>query len=252
MAQTDLVCSKYVGRRTVNNIIMKVNSKGIVTTVQPDQPLAYTRPIFVSTRVHISRTTNHAKQIALLRYASKHLAAKRRFGGKLWAGVCEQVSRWPVYAQIGFRVALLWSWSQGGCDRLGHVAWMGEKNNAHWIVRKRLEKCPLNRVRTWWENNINLLKLKLIKMIFKNLVCTAKKTPHFTITDICWLMLFRVELQMSWSAVISTWTLRYGDWDRGILGHIWPLWCYRSQTRGNNSGIMVVKVWFFGMALESI
>jgi hypothetical protein len=54
MAQTDLVCSKCVGRRTVNNIMMKVNSKVMVKTVPPDQPLAYTRrPIFVSASVPI-------------------------------------------------------------------------------------------------------------------------------------------------------------------------------------------------------
>jgi hypothetical protein len=49
MSQTDLVCAKCVGRRTVNNIMMKVNSKVMVTTVAPDQPLVNTRrPIFVS------------------------------------------------------------------------------------------------------------------------------------------------------------------------------------------------------------
>jgi hypothetical protein len=53
MTQTDLVCSKCVGRRTVNNIMMKVNSKFMVISVPPDQPLAYTeRPIFVSANVH--------------------------------------------------------------------------------------------------------------------------------------------------------------------------------------------------------
>jgi hypothetical protein len=58
MAQTDLVCSKCVGRRTVNNIMIKVNSKVMVTTVPPDQPLAYTRrPIFVSSSVHILQVT---------------------------------------------------------------------------------------------------------------------------------------------------------------------------------------------------
>jgi hypothetical protein len=52
MALTDLVCSKCVGRRTVNNIMMKVNSKVIVTTVLPDRPLAHTmRPFFVSASV---------------------------------------------------------------------------------------------------------------------------------------------------------------------------------------------------------
>jgi hypothetical protein len=41
-----------VGRRTVNNIVMKVNSKVMVTTVPPDRPLAYKRrPIFVSASV---------------------------------------------------------------------------------------------------------------------------------------------------------------------------------------------------------
>jgi hypothetical protein len=54
MAQMDLVCSKCVGRQTVNNIMMKANSKVMVTTVPPDQPLAYTwRPIFVSVSVHM-------------------------------------------------------------------------------------------------------------------------------------------------------------------------------------------------------
>jgi hypothetical protein len=52
MAQTDLVCSKCVGRRTANNIMIKVNIKVMVTSVPPDQPLAYTRrPIFVSASV---------------------------------------------------------------------------------------------------------------------------------------------------------------------------------------------------------
>jgi hypothetical protein len=52
MAQTDLFFSKCVGRRTVNNIVMKVNGKVMVTTVPPSQPLAYTRrQIFVSASV---------------------------------------------------------------------------------------------------------------------------------------------------------------------------------------------------------
>jgi hypothetical protein len=38
---------------------------------------------------------------------------------------------------------------------------------------------------------INLLKLRLVYLIFKNSVCTAKKTPHFTITKINLLMLFK-------------------------------------------------------------
>jgi hypothetical protein len=61
MAETDLVCSKCVGRRRVNNIMMKVNSKVMVTTVPPSRPLAYTRrPIFVSASVHRQgpRTSN--------------------------------------------------------------------------------------------------------------------------------------------------------------------------------------------------
>jgi pantothenate kinase len=35
------------------------------------------------------------------------------------------------------------------------------------------------------------LKLKLVKIIFKNSVRTAKKTLHFTITKINWLTLFK-------------------------------------------------------------
>jgi hypothetical protein len=37
----------------------------------------------------------------------------------------------------------------------------------------------------------NPLKPKLIQIIFKHLVCTAKKTPHFLITKISCLMLLR-------------------------------------------------------------
>jgi hypothetical protein len=38
---------------------------------------------------------------------------------------------------------------------------------------------------------INPLKPKLVLIIFKNSVRTAKKTQHFTITKINWLMLFK-------------------------------------------------------------
>jgi hypothetical protein len=38
---------------------------------------------------------------------------------------------------------------------------------------------------------INHLKLKLAQIIFNNSVRTAKKTPHFTITKINWLTLFK-------------------------------------------------------------
>jgi hypothetical protein len=38
--------------------------------------------------------------------------------------------------------------------------------------------------------HINILKPKLVK-IFKNSVRTSKRTPHFTITKINWLMLFK-------------------------------------------------------------
>jgi hypothetical protein len=54
MAKTGLVCSKCVGRRTVNNIMMKVNSKVMVTTVPPGRPFVYIRrPISVSASVHM-------------------------------------------------------------------------------------------------------------------------------------------------------------------------------------------------------
>jgi hypothetical protein len=39
--------------------------------------------------------------------------------------------------------------------------------------------------------SINLSKLKLVKMTFKNSVVTSKRTPHFTITKINWLTLFK-------------------------------------------------------------
>jgi hypothetical protein len=52
MTHAGLVCFKCVGSRTVNNIMMKVNSKVMVTTVPPDRPLAHTRrPIFYSASV---------------------------------------------------------------------------------------------------------------------------------------------------------------------------------------------------------
>jgi hypothetical protein len=38
---------------------------------------------------------------------------------------------------------------------------------------------------------INPLKPKLVYMLFKNSVRTSKRTPHFTITKINWLMLFK-------------------------------------------------------------
>jgi hypothetical protein len=38
---------------------------------------------------------------------------------------------------------------------------------------------------------LNPLKPKLTCIIFKNSVRTSKRTPHFTITNINWLMLFK-------------------------------------------------------------
>jgi hypothetical protein len=40
-------------------------------------------------------------------------------------------------------------------------------------------------------DSLNPLKTKLVSIIFKNLVRTSKRTPHFTITKINWLMLFK-------------------------------------------------------------
>jgi hypothetical protein len=62
MALTYLVCSKCVGRRTVNNIMMKVNSKFMLTTVPTNRPLAYTRwPIFVSASLYYTADRHHAQ-----------------------------------------------------------------------------------------------------------------------------------------------------------------------------------------------
>jgi hypothetical protein len=47
-------------------------------------------------------------------------------------------------------------------------------------------------------NHINTLKPKLVYIPFKNSVRTAKKIPHFTITKIKWLML--------WKKIISFYT----------------------------------------------
>jgi hypothetical protein len=56
-------------------------------------------------------------------------------------------------------------------------------------------KRPLGKFRHRWEDNIktdlNPLKPKLVEIIFKNSVRTAKKTLHFTITKISWLTLFK-------------------------------------------------------------
>jgi hypothetical protein len=38
---------------------------------------------------------------------------------------------------------------------------------------------------------VSPLRLKLVQIIFKNSVRTSKRTPHFTITKINWLMLFK-------------------------------------------------------------
>jgi hypothetical protein len=38
------------------------------------------------------------------------------------------------------------------------------------------------------------LKPKLVQMLFKNSVRTSKRTPHFTITKINWLTLFKLTL----------------------------------------------------------
>jgi hypothetical protein len=40
-------------------------------------------------------------------------------------------------------------------------------------------------------NWVNILKPKLVYIIFKNSVRTAKKTQHFTITKVNWLMMFK-------------------------------------------------------------
>jgi hypothetical protein len=41
------------------------------------------------------------------------------------------------------------------------------------------------------DSHTDPLKLKIAWVIFKNLVRTAKKTPHITITQINWLTLFK-------------------------------------------------------------
>jgi hypothetical protein len=38
---------------------------------------------------------------------------------------------------------------------------------------------------------INSLKPKLVQVIFKNPFRTSKRTPHFTITEINWIMLLK-------------------------------------------------------------
>jgi hypothetical protein len=71
---------------------------------------------------------------------------------------------------------------------------MGEMANDYEIfVRKNKGKSPLgrlqgNRLNVNW---INPLKPKLVQIIFKNPVRATKKTPHFTITKIDWLTLFK-------------------------------------------------------------
>jgi hypothetical protein len=41
------------------------------------------------------------------------------------------------------------------------------------------------------KHKLNPLKTKLAYILFKNSVRTSKRTPHFTITKVNWLMLFR-------------------------------------------------------------
>jgi hypothetical protein len=57
--------------------------------------------------------------------------------------------------------------------------------------RNIFESCHLESKKKMILDNINPLKSKLVKIILKYSVRTAKKTQHFTITKISSLMLFK-------------------------------------------------------------
>jgi hypothetical protein len=68
--------------------------------------------------------------------------------------------------------------------RLGQLSSGAQKNGAGKNHRNPFMDCRKKTHRS-------PLKLKLVEVIFKNSVRTAKKTLHFTITKINWLTLFK-------------------------------------------------------------
>jgi hypothetical protein len=58
-------------------------------------------------------------------------------------------------------------------------------------MRKRILFSLVAILKYFRQMHFNPLNPKLTEIIFKNSVRTAKKTPHFTITKINWLTLFK-------------------------------------------------------------
>jgi hypothetical protein len=110
-AQTDLVCSKCVGRRIVNSIMMKVNIKFMVTTVQTSRPLAYTRrPIFVSAGVHsiaFRRSMNLLWNFLLCAHiqSGKNLSNSQHYSKNTMRHCCNRTS--PTFCNIRRRYVSL-------------------------------------------------------------------------------------------------------------------------------------------------
>jgi hypothetical protein len=68
----------------------------------------------------------------------------------------------------------------------GHVAHMRNMKRVHCEGKR-----PLGRPKLQLADDISPLKLMFVYIIFKNSAHTSKRTPHFTITKINWLTLFK-------------------------------------------------------------
>jgi hypothetical protein len=64
------------------------------------------------------------------------------------------------------------------------------QNDRTGVVGERSDRSTTSRTVENAER-VNPLKTKLVYILFKNPVRTSKRTPHFTITKINWLMLFK-------------------------------------------------------------
>jgi hypothetical protein len=108
-----------------------------------------------------------------------------------------------VLSCVGGSLATGWSLIQGVVPyvtkRIGKpLGWkfvstegIPQKGRGFWVSLLMIRKATLG---TWYYVHhmvFNPFNPKLAQIIFKNLVCTAKKTPHFTIAEISWLTLFK-------------------------------------------------------------
>jgi hypothetical protein len=84
------------------------------------------------------------------------------------------------------------------CSFFGPVAWFGLWTGLVQIIfknsvrtSKRTPHFTITKINWLMLFKFNPLKTKLVQIIFNNSVRTSKRTPHFTITKIKWLTLFK-------------------------------------------------------------